>query len=90
MSLAGCYYNGEGVVKDLERAVAWYMKAAEQNDANAQYNVGWCYKKGEGVAENLERAVEWWTKAAGQGFENAQEVLREHGVNENKWPTTTD
>ena len=41
-------------------------------------------------ATNLERAVEWWTKAAGQGFENAQEVLREHGVNENKWPTTTD
>ena len=43
-------------------------KAAEQGDANAQFNLGVCYEKGDGV----EKAVEWWTKAAKQGHANAQ------------------
>lgn len=34
--LGGCYDWGEGVNKDLQQAVTWYGKAAEQGHAIAQ------------------------------------------------------
>ena len=37
------------MVKDHAEAVKWYRKAAEQNLAVAQYNLGVCYD-GRGVA----------------------------------------
>ena len=48
-SLGWMYENGQGVEKDLEEAVKWYRKAADQGNAYAQYNVGVVYYKGEGV-----------------------------------------
>ena len=30
----------------------WYRKAAEQNYAEAQYNLGVCYYNGQGVAKD--------------------------------------
>ena len=35
-----CYHDGQGVAKDDVEAVKWYRKAAEQNHALAQYNLG--------------------------------------------------
>ncbi len=35
-----CYYKGEGVAKDLSKAVHWYTAAAVQGFAPAQYNLG--------------------------------------------------
>ena len=34
--LGVCYYNGEGVSKDVSKAVEWWQKAADQGDASAQ------------------------------------------------------
>jgi TPR repeat protein len=53
-------------------AVKWYRKAAEQNVAEAQYNLGVCYDKGQGVAKDLVEAVKWWRKAAEQNHAEAQ------------------
>jgi TPR repeat protein len=44
------YDKGEGVMKDHAEAAKWYLKAAEQNYAVAQYNLGVCYE--QGVAKN--------------------------------------
>ncbi len=49
---AVCYADGQGVAKDEVEAVKWYRKAAEQNDAQAQYNLGVCYADGQGVAKD--------------------------------------
>ena len=38
--LGQAYYNGQGVPQDYEQAVAWYRKAAEQGDADAQFSLG--------------------------------------------------
>ena len=54
-----------------------YRKAAEQGDANAQYNLGVCYEKGEGVKKDLSQAVQWYRKAAEQGMPGAQSKLKE-------------
>ena len=37
------YDKGEGVAKDQVEAVKWYRKAAEQNYARGQYDLGVCY-----------------------------------------------
>ena len=52
IDLGAAYYGGQGVAQDYAEAVKWYRKAAEQNDAGAQYNLGVCYANGDGVAKD--------------------------------------
>ena len=61
--------------EDHAEAVKRYRKAAEQNEAVAQYNLGVCYKNGKGVAKDDVEAVKWYRKAAEQNFAMAQAIL---------------
>ena len=61
-----------GMAKDDAEAVKWYRKAAEQNHAPAQYNLGICYDSGKGVAKDPVEAVRWYRKAAEQNNASAQ------------------
>jgi len=45
---AAFFLGKGGLTKDEVEAVKWFRKAAEQNLADAQYNLGVCYAKGEG------------------------------------------
>jgi uncharacterized protein len=47
------------------KAFEWYVKAAVQGNANAQFNLG-------AVAKDEMKACEWYLKAADQGNANAQ------------------
>jgi hypothetical protein len=69
------YQAGMGVPRDNAEAVNWYSKAAEQGNANAQYNLGLMYNSGEGIPQNDAEAVNWWRKAAEQGLEAAKSLL---------------
>ena len=79
-TLGAAYEDGEddedfgilGIEKDLEEAVKWYRKAAEQGYARAQYNLGHCYEYGKGVEKNEIETVKWYRKAAEQGYAVAQ------------------
>ena len=53
--------------QDYTRAVYWYRKAAEQENADAQTALGSCYYSGYGVRQDYTQAVYWWRKAAEQG-----------------------
>jgi TPR repeat protein len=66
------YYKGRGVSKNLEEAVKWFRKAAEQGGAEAQCSLGVCYTTGEGVAKDTTEAVKWYRKAAEQEYARAQ------------------
>ena len=46
--------------------------AAEQGDANAQFNLGHRYDNGDGVPENDREAVRWYRMAAEQGHADSQ------------------
>ena len=46
------YYQGDGVPQDYKEAVRWWLMAAEEGDARAQYSLGICYKNGRGVEKN--------------------------------------
>jgi TPR repeat protein len=77
------YHNGKGVKQDDAEALKWVQKAADQNDADAQYNLGVMYYKGQGVKQDDAEAVKWVQKAADLGFKPAQEKLEELKRKEN-------
>ena len=70
-----CYDKGRGVAKDQAEAVKWYRKAAEQNDAEAQYNLAVCYERVDGVAEDWVEAYKWLLLAARQGHKAPKEHM---------------
>ena len=57
-------------------AVGWYHKAAEQGDAQAQFNLGFMYGDGRGVArDDAKKLCAGMRKAAEQGYASAQHNL---------------
>ncbi len=63
--LAGFYWylnTPEGYKKAFE----WYQKAADQNNADGQYGLGYMYDTGTGVPQNSDTAMVWYKKAAEQ------------------------
>ena len=55
-----------------KEAVKWSRKAAEQGDAEAQFNLGIMYHNGQGVPQDHAEAARWYRKAAEQGDADAQ------------------
>ena len=47
--------------------VKWYTLAAEQGDADAQYNLGVMYENGDGVPQDYVRAHMWVNLGASNG-----------------------
>ncbi len=71
--MGAIYVAGHGPIKqDLKRAVFWFEEAAQNNVANAQYNLGVLYHQGMGVDKNLDRAIGLYQKASDQGHPEAQ------------------
>ncbi len=66
------YQYGEGVPKDIVKAVYWLEKAAKQGDAMAQSDLGALYLKGADIAQDYQKALYWCNLAAKQGEELAQ------------------
>jgi TPR repeat protein len=60
--LGYCYFLGQGVSKDIEKAVSYFRKAANQNYSSAQYMLGECYRRGSGVTGNWSTARQWYAK----------------------------
>lgn len=52
--------------KDMVRAVSWFRKAAEQNNADAQYWLGVLNQRGDGIAKDEVAALTWYRKAGTQ------------------------
>jgi S1-C subfamily serine protease len=52
-------------------AVKWYRKAAEQDDANAQLNLGCCYADGRGISKDKVEAYKWFSLSVVLGNEKA-------------------
>ena len=76
-NLGVMYRDGNGVPKDLAKAVEWFRKAAEQGYPNAQYNLGVMYQDGDGVPRDLVQAHKWFSLAAASGSEGAPDARPE-------------
>lgn len=73
--LAYRYYDGNGIKKDLKKAVCWFIKAAEQGDDAAQVRLGICYVEGIGLERNYEKGLYWIKKAVEQDNAHAKYAL---------------
>ena len=63
-NLGLCYQQGIGTEVDMQQAIFWMEKAAKQDYAPAQYNLGTFYLD----LENYEQALLWLTKASNQYY----------------------
>jgi hypothetical protein len=61
------YLNGQGVPQNRQEAVAWFRKAADQGNAEAQTHLGFMYERGEDVSQDYVTAHMWFNLAAAQG-----------------------
>lgn len=68
------------MAKDLQQAVYWYKKAANQGYANAQYNLGALYANGDGVAKDVNQARFWWNKAANQTSDTRAQQMAQRAL----------
>jgi len=69
------YARGRGTSRDDAPAVQWYRRAAEANDPEGQYLLGYMYSKGRGVELDDSIAVLWYRRSAERGHEQAQCAL---------------
>lgn len=77
--LAHSISYGYGFEPNFEKALPYYLKAAELQDRIAQYELGWIYMNGDGPEAEYEVGVKWMTKSAENGFPKAQfEIGRLH------------
>ena len=77
--LGGVYYLGKfGVKADKAMAASYYLKAAQQGLAPAQYATAACLYKGEGVDQDKAAARSWMEKAAENEYDDAREFLQTH------------
>ena len=59
-----CYDNGQGVTQDFTKSFEWYLKAANNEDADAMFSAGLCYSNGKGMTRDNTMAFEWYLKSA--------------------------
>ncbi len=71
------YYHGRGVAQSYVTSHAWYLRAARQDPARAQLELGYLYRQGRGVPRDPAVAVQWYRKAAEQGEAMAELILGE-------------
>jgi soluble lytic murein transglycosylase-like protein len=64
-----------GVSNYAEAAAQFCQEARDNNDANAQFALGWLYMNGRGVEKNADIAALFFAKAAQQGHTSAQNWL---------------
>ncbi|MDZ7752802.1 MAG: transglycosylase SLT domain-containing protein [Gammaproteobacteria bacterium] len=69
------YAHGEGVERDVARAVKLFCKAARDNHAPAAYELGVIYMHGRGVVRDDGLAAAWLSRAAAQDT-HAARLLR--------------
>lgn len=78
-AIATCYRDGDGGVPggkvDMEEALKWFRKSAEQGYGNALDDLGMLYMEGKGVPENLETAARYFEMAAQRGNKYGQSHL---------------
>ena len=82
--LANLYHRGEGVERDMDKAVAMYLSAAESGHPEAQFNLGNMYLLGKGLPQDEDWAITFYRLAAKQGHvladRNMRELARANGI----------
>ena len=71
----GYVHAWHGTAQDYSEALAWYRRAAEQNDPDALRGLGVMYEEGHGVPADAAKALSCYRQAADLGDAGAQAIL---------------
>jgi len=63
-ALATWYLHGEYVEKNVQKAIEYLEMAAQENIADAQYDLAVSYEKGNGVVQDEKKAFRLYLKAS--------------------------
>ena len=66
--------------KKYEEAVSWFEKAAEQEEPDAQTQLGICYFEGRGVKSNPIIGAWYLYAAADQDWQRAIDIISENNI----------
>lgn len=69
--LGKLYENGKGTEKDINKAIEWFEKSANQNYDKAQTYLGILYAKGKETEKDINKSIKWFEKAANQDCTDA-------------------
>ena len=73
--IGDAYTNGDGVALDYTKALEWYLRAADKQNAVAECGLGDAYSYGRGVPRDRPEAARWYRRAAERGYVRAQVSL---------------
>ncbi len=76
-ALADILQKGINVAKNSECAFYWYLRAAQQGNLAAQYNVWYAYFTGEGVGADTQEADKWFKRASLKNSKTVSSVIAE-------------
>lgn len=82
--LGRCYFSGDGVERNFDKAFQWFSEAAERDNANGLLWVGYCYHHGISVAQNYDLALQYYQAAKDRGHTYAQHRIDELMADWNK------
>ena len=66
--LGECYANGYGTTRNLQTAIEWYNKAADEDDTKGEFALAQLYLAGNGVEKDSITATELLLHSAAGGF----------------------
>ena len=69
--LGDMYFQGQGGVKDYDKARRLFIQTAEGGNADAQNNLGYIYTLGIGTDTDFNEAKKWLRMGAAQGHPQA-------------------
>lgn len=76
LRLGNSYLYGYDVPKDAVKAARWFEAAAENGNAEAQYELASMYGSySSGLDVDLDKSMEWYRRSASQGYEYSQLAL---------------
>ena len=73
--LADMYLKGEGVPRDVNKAIAWHKKAADGGRSQSARRLGDLYLFGDGVSRDHQEALSWYQKAVAAGDKTAAPLV---------------
>ena len=77
------YFKGEFVAQNIDSALFWITKAADDGDISAANNLGYIFMESDVVSRDYPKAAFWLKKAADAGLPQAESQLADlyrHGL----------
>ncbi len=82
--LGNIYYNGNGVDKDVKKAIKYWEEASFLGEMSSKFSLAMCYYDGNGIEKKIAEAIKLLEELSKSGHRDAKYVLAIYYSNGNK------